>query len=165
MTTYAGKCDVPISGDPIACFHTLHNYYLLNKNHIVHAYAEPQNLDPASGPEAMWFYVMNEKRKLVDMPFKDYIHPEGDVSNGYYDHCFIEEGTFDYDNMNEGEVFPVILYFHHKTQLTVGSVVKTSERLDIVTGKEQLALYIYYPTSHNLNVFEMFTGHVYMDED
>ena len=146
-------------------FKNLHDHYLKKKHadNIVHAYAEPQNLDPARSPEAMWFYVMNEKRKLVDMPFKDYIHPEGDVSNGYYDHCFIEEGTFDYDNMKLGEVYPVILYAHHETMLTVGCVVKTSDHPDVVTGEEQLALWIYYPSGENIESFDTASGHIYGD--
>ena len=63
MTTMLG----PTSIDH---FKNLHDHYL-KKNHIVHAYAEPQSLDPARSPEAMWFYVMNKKRKLVDMPYKE----------------------------------------------------------------------------------------------
>ena len=146
-------------------FKNLHDYYVKKKHaeNIVHAYAEPRSLDPARSPEAMWFYVMNEKRKLVDMPFKDYIHPHGDMSHDYYDHCFIEEGTFDYDNMNIGEVFPVILYAHHETMLTVGCVVKTSDRPDIVTGEEQLALWIYYPDARNIESFDTASGHIYGD--
>ena len=141
-------------------FKNLHDYYL-KKNPIVHAYAETQSLDPARSPEAMWFYVMNKKRKLVDMPYKDYIHPHGDLSHDYYDHCFIEEGTFDYNNMNIGEVFPVILYAHHETMLTVGCVVKTSDHPDVVTGEEQLALWIYYPSAENIESFDMASGHIY----
>ena len=97
---------------------------------------------------------MSHIKDLVDMPFKDYIHPEGDLANGYWDHCSIEKGTFDYDNMKEGQVFPAILYAHHETLLTVACVVKTSEMPDIVTGEEQLALYIYYPSEDNFEEFQ-----------
>ena len=137
----------------IDIFRSLHNEYL-RKNHTVHAYAEPYGNSKKTDPSAMWFYVMDKKRNLVDMPFKDYIHPQGDLSNGYWDHCSIEKGTFDYDNMKEAEVFPTILYSHHETILTVACVVKTSKYPDIVTGEEQLALYIYYPSEDNLAEFE-----------
>ena len=143
-------------------FQNLHNHYL-KKNHIVHAYAEPYDNNPAANPAAKWYHVMREKRDLVRMHFKSYIHPEGDISNGYYDICEIEKETFDCDNMNLGEVFPVILYAHHETILTVGCVVKTSDYPDIVTGKEQLALYIYYPDAENIESFDTASGHIYKD--
>ena len=143
-------------------FQNLHNHYL-KKNPIVHAYAEPRHNDPATDPAAMWFFVMKQKRHLIDMGFKDYIHPRGDYPAGYYDHCSIEKETFDYDNMKLGEVFPVILYAHHETLLTVGCVVKTSDHPDIVTGEEQLALWIYYPSAENIESFDMASGHIYKD--
>ena len=96
---------------------------------------------------------MSQKRDLINNHFKDYIHPEGDYFNGYWDHCSIQKGTFDYENMKEGQVFPAILYAHHETLLTVACVVKTSERPDIVTGEEQLALYIYYPSDEVMDYF------------
>jgi hypothetical protein len=65
--------------------------------------------------------------------------------------------------MNLGEVFPVILYAHHETMLTVGCVVKTSDRPDIVTGEEQLAFWIYYPDARNIESFDTASGHVYGD--
>ena len=86
----------------------------------------------------MWSFVMHEKRDLERMAFKTYIHPQGDFQNGYYDICDIEKGTFDCDNMNLGEVYPVILYAHHETMLTVGCVVKTSDHPDIVMAKNNL---------------------------
>ena len=78
------------------------------------------------------------KRDLERIAFKTYIHPQGDFQNGYYDICDIEKGTFDCDNMKLGEVYPVILYAHHETMLTVGCVVKTSDHPDVVTGEEHL---------------------------
>ncbi|BCV01605.1 MAG: hypothetical protein CM15mV43_900 [uncultured marine virus] len=45
--------------------------------------------------------------------------------------------------------------------LTVGCVVKTSDHPDIVTGEEQLALWIYYPSGENIESFDMASGHVY----
>ena len=138
-------------------FQNLHNHYL-KKNHIVHAYAEPY--DTTANSAAKWYHVMRKKRDLVRMHFKSYIHPQGDLSNGYYDICEIEKETFDCDNMNLGEVFPVILYAHHETMLTVGCVVKMSDHPDI-HGKEQLALWIYYPSAENIESFDMASGHVY----
>ena len=123
-------------------------------NPRVHAYAEPKGNSKKTDLSSCWFLRMSETKDLIDNGFKDYIHPEGDVNNGYWDHCSIEKGTFDFDNMKESRVFPVILYAHHETNLTVGCVVKTSESPDIVTGKDQLALYIYYPTEDNLDEFE-----------
>ena len=134
-------------------FQEFHNEYL-KKNHIVHVYAEPKGGSEPTDPAAMWFFVMSKKRDLIDNGFKDYIHPEGDYFNGYWDHCSIQKGTFDYENMKEGQVFPAILYAHHETLLTVACVVKTSERPDIVTGEEQLALYIYYPSEDNFEEFK-----------
>jgi len=133
-------------------FRCLHNNYL-RKNHTVQAYGEP-NGGGYSKDSSMWFKSMRDIKDLVEMPFQDYIHPEADYFEGYYDHCSIEKGTFDYDNMKRGEVFPAILYFHHETILTVACVVRTSEYPDIVTGKEQLALYIYYPSEDSLEEFE-----------
>ena len=98
---------------------------------------------------------MHEKRDLERMAFKSYIHPQGDFYNGYYDICDIEKGTFDCDNMRLGEVYPVILYAHHETMLTVGCVVRTSDHPDIVTGEEQLALWIYYPSAENIESFDI----------
>ena len=102
-------------------FRCLHNQYL-RKNHTVHAYAEPNGSQKKTSPSSLWFFCMSHKKNLVDMPFKDYIHPEGDLYNGYWDHCSIEKGTFDYDNMKVGEVFPAILYAHHETVLTVACI-------------------------------------------
>jgi len=56
--------------------------------------------------------------------------------------------------MKLGEVYPVILYAHHETILTVGCVVKTSDHPDVVTGEKQLALYIYYPSVEMIESFE-----------
>ena len=134
-------------------FRSLHNQYL-SKNHTVHAYAEPNGNSEKTDLASLWFLSMSNSRELIDMPFKDYIHPEGDLANGYWDHCSIQKGTFDYENMKEGQVFPAILYAHHETLLTVACVVKTSERPDIVTGEEQLALYIYYPSEDNFEEFK-----------
>ena len=134
-------------------FRSLHNQYL-RKNHTVHAYAEPYGSSKKTDPSSLWFLSMSHMKDLVDMPFKDYIHPEGELANGYWDHCSIQKGTFDYENMKEGQVFPAILYAHHETLLTVACVVKTSERPDIVTGEEQLALYIYYPSEDNFEEFQ-----------
>ena len=146
-------------------FKNLHDHYLKKKHaeNIVHAYATPYDNNPADNPAAMWSFVMHQKRDLVRMAFKSYIHPEGDLSNGYYDICDIEKETFDCDNMKLGEVFPVILYAHHETILTVGCVVKTSDYPDVVTGEEQLALWIYYPSAENIEVFETDSGHVYYE--
>jgi len=143
-------------------FKNLHDYYL-KKEPIVHAYATPYNNDPMVGGNdaAMWSFVMHEKRDLERMAFKSYIHPQGDFQNGYYDICDIEKETFDCDNMNIGEVFPVILNAHHETMLTVGCVVKTSDRVDIVTGEEQLALWIYYPSVESIESFDLASGHIY----
>ena len=146
MTTMVG----PTSIDH---FKNLHDHYL-KKNHIVHAYATPYHDDPADNPAAMWSFVMHEKRDLERIAFKTYIHPQGDFQNGYYDICDIEKGTFDCDNMKLGEVYPVILYAHHETMLTVGCVVKTSDHPDVVTGEEQLALWIYYPSAENIESFD-----------
>ena len=143
-------------------FQNLHNHYL-KKNPIVHAYATPHRNDPADNPAAPWSKLMHEKRDLVRMAFKSYIQPEGDFYNGYDDICDIEKGTFDCDNMRLGEVFPVILYAHHETLLTVGCVVKTSDYPDIVTGEEQLALQIYDPSAENIESFDMVSGHIYKD--
>ena len=151
-------------------FKNLHDYYV-KKRHaensvserselIVHAYATPYHNDPADNPAAMWSFVMHQKRDLERIAFKTYIHPQGDFQNGYYDICDIEKGTFDCDNMNLGEVYPVILYAHHETMLTVGCVVKTSDHPDI-HGKEQLALWIYYPSGENIESFDMASGHIY----
>ena len=63
--------------------------------------------------------------------------------------------------MKLGEVYPVILNAHHETMLTVGCVVKTSDHPDVVTGEEQLALWIYYPSAENIESFDMVSGHVY----
>ena len=155
MTTMLG----PTSIDH---FKNLHDHYL-EKNHIVHAYATPYNNDPMAGGNnaAIWSFVMHEKRDLERMAFKTYIHPQGDFYNGYYDICDIEKGTFDSDNMKLGEVFPVILYAHHETILTVGCVVKTSDEPDQVTGEEQLALYTYYPSAENIQSFDTASGHIY----
>jgi len=133
-------------------FRCLHNKYL-SKNHTVHAYGQPNGGGYAEDSH-LWFTSMRHIKDLVEMPFKDYIHPEADYFEGYFDHCSIEKGTFDYDNMKRGEVFPAILYFHHETILTVACVVRTSEDPDIVTGEDQLALYIYYPSEDNLEEFE-----------
>jgi len=143
-------------------FKNLHDYYL-KKEPIVHAYATPYNNDPMVGGNdaAMWSFVMHEKRDLERMAFKSYIHPQGDFQNGYYDICDIEKETFDCDNMKLGEVYPVILYAHHETILTVGCVVKTSDHPDVVTGEEQLALWIYYPSAENIESFDMASGHIY----
>ena len=141
-------------------FKNLHDYYL-KKKPIVHAYATPYDNDPTAHPAAKWYHEMHEKRDLVRMGFKSYIHPQGDTSNNYYDICDIEKGTFDCDNMNLGEVYPVILYAHHETMLTVGCVVKTSDYPDMVTGKQQLALWIYYPDGENIESFDMTSGHIY----
>ena len=75
-------------------FQEFHNEYL-KKNHIVHVYAEPKGGSEPTDPAAMWIFVMSKKRDLIDNGFKDYIHPEGDYFNGYWDHCSIEKGTFD----------------------------------------------------------------------
>ena len=56
--------------------------------------------------------------------------------------------------MRLGEVYPVILYAHHETMLTVGCVVKTSDHPDI-HGEEQLALWIYYPSGENIESFDI----------
>ena len=69
-------------------FQEFHNEYL-KKNHIVHAYATPYHDDPADNPAAMWSFVMHEKKDLERIPFKSYIHPQGDCYNGYYDICDI----------------------------------------------------------------------------
>ena len=142
-----------------AHFKNLHDHYL-NKEPIIHAYAAPYDNDRATNPAAMWSFVMHEKRDLERIAFKTYIHPQGDFQNGYYDICDIEKGTFDCDNMKLGEVYPVILYAHHETMLTVGCVVKTSDHPDI-HGKEQLALWIYYPSGENIESFDMASGHIY----
>ena len=134
-------------------FQSLHNQYLAI-NPIVHAYAEPNGNAKKTDPSSLWFLYISNEKNLVDNGFKDYIHPEGDFNNGYWDHCSIEKGTFDYDNMREGEVFPTILYAHHETILTVSCVVKTSEYPDVVTGEDKLALYVYYPHKGNLEEFE-----------
>ena len=143
-------------------FQNLHNHYL-KKKHIVHVYAEPTFYLRRDSDESKWYYRMLREKELVYKPFKAYIHPEGDFQNGYGDFCSIQKGTFDYDNMNIGEVFPVILYAHHETLLTVGCVVKTSDHPDIVTGEEQLALWIYYPSAENIELFDMASGHIYKD--
>ena len=147
------KVEIEPNGFVRDSFRCLHNKYL-RKNHTVHAYGEPNGGCKKTDPAAMWFLSMRHMKNLVEMPFKDYIHPEADYFEGYWDHCSIEKGTFDYDNMKRGEVFPAILYFHHETILTVACVVRTSEYPDIVTGEEQLALYIYYPSEDNLEEFE-----------
>ena len=122
-------------------FQSLHNQYLI-VNPIVHAYAEPNG---NTKPAVQWYLCMSTQKDLVDKGFKDYIHPEGDVINGYGDHCSIEKGTFDFDNMRIGEVFPAILYSHHETILTVSCVVT------LLNGP---ALYIYYPSKDNLEQFK-----------
>ena len=146
-------------------FKNLHDYYVKKKHaeNIVHAYATPYDNDPTANSAAKWYHVMRKKRDLVRMHFKSYIHPEGDMSNGYYDICDIEKGTFDCDDMKLGEVYPVILYAHHETILTVGCVVKMSDYPDIVTGEEQLALWIYYPSAENIESFDTASGHIYKD--
>jgi hypothetical protein len=140
-------------------FKNLHDYYL-KKKPIVHAYAEPTFYLRRDSDESKWYYRMLREKELVYKPFKFYIHPEGDFKNGYGDFCSIQKGTFDYNNMNLGEVFPVILYAHHETMLTVGCVVKTSDHPDI-HGKEQLALWIYYPSGENIESFDTASGHIY----
>ena len=152
------KVEIEPNGFVRDSFRCLHNKYL-RKNHTVHAYGEPNGGAYAKDSD-LWFTSMRNMKDLVEMPFKDYIHPEADYFEGYYDHCSIEKGTFDYDNMRRGEVFPAILYFHHETILTVACVVRTSEYPDIVTGEEQLALYIYYPTDPT--TLEEFEKHMEM---
>ena len=146
------KVEVEPNGFVRDNFRCLHNKFL-RKNHTVHAYGEPNGGGYAKDSD-LWFTSMRNMKDLIEMPFKDYIHPEADYFEGYYDHCSIEKGTFDYDNMKRGEVFPAILYFHHETILTVACVVRTSEYPDIVTGEEQLALYIYYPSEDSLEEFK-----------
>ena len=142
-------------------FKNLHDHYL-KKNSIVHVYAEPTFYLKRDSDESKWYYRMLREKELVYKPFKSYIHPQGDFQNGYGDFCSIQKGTFDYDNMNLGEVFPVILYAHHETMLTVGCVVKMSDHPDI-HGKEQLALWIYYPSGENIESFDTASGHIYKD--
>ena len=144
--------EVEPSGYVRDSFKSLHNHYLKHNN-VVHAYAEPNGNSEKTDPASLWFLSISNSRELIDMPFKDYIHSEGDLSAGYWDHCSIEKGTFDYDNMKVGEVFPAILYAHHETVLTVACVVKTSKYPDIVTGEDQLALYVYYPNDDSLEEF------------
>ena len=129
-------------------FQEFHNEYL-KKNHIVHVYAEPKGGSEPTDPAAMWFFVMSKKRDLIDNGFKDYIHPEGDYFNGYWDHCSIEKGTFDYDNMKPGEIFPAILYAHHETLLTVACVIGHHDDGD----EKEPVLYIYYPNEEGLDYF------------
>jgi len=143
-------------------FQNLHNHYL-KKKHIIHVYAEPLPYSSKTSDENMWYFCIREMKDLVYVPFKFYIHPQGDFQNGYYDICDIEKETFDCDNMNLGEVYPVILYAHHETMLTVGCVVKTSDYPDVVTGEEQLALWIYYPSGENIESFDLASGHIYKD--
>ena len=129
-------------------FKNLHDYYL-KKNPIVHVYAEPKGGSEPTDPAAMWFFVMSKKRDLIDNGFKDYIHPEGDYFNGYWDHCSIEKGTFDYDNMKPGEIFPAILYAHHETLLTVACVLGHHDDGD----EKESTLYIYYPSEEGMDYF------------
>jgi len=143
-------------------FQNLHNHYL-KKKHIVHVYAEPLPYSSKTSDENMWYFCMREMKDLVYVPFKFYIHPQGDFQNGYGDFCSIQKGPFDYNNMKLGEVYPVILYAHHETMLTVGCVVKTSDYPDVVTGEEQLALWIYYPSVENIESFDLASGHIYKD--
>ena len=129
-------------------FQEFHNEYL-KKNHIVHVYAEPKGGSEPTDPAAMWFFVMSKKRDLIDNGFKDYIHPEGDYFNGYWDHCSIEEGTFDFNKMKPGEIFPAILYAHHETLLTVACVIGHYDDGD----EKEPVLYIYYPNKEGLDYF------------
>ena len=62
--------------------------------------------------------------------------------------------------MNLGEVYPVILYAHHETMLTVGCVVKTSDHPDI-HGKEQLLFGSTIQVEKNIESFDMASGHIY----
>ena len=89
-----------IMNDSQINFQSLHNQYLMI-NPIVHAYAEPNGNSKKTDLSSCWFLRMSETKDLIDNGFKDYIHPEGDVNNGYWDHCSIEKGTFDFDNMKE----------------------------------------------------------------
>ena len=133
---------------------------------IVHVYADTirQLSLEETVMKVMWYYrhACEKKRPSAYKPFKSYIHPQGDFSEWLLrDFCSIQKGTFDYDNMKLGEVYPVILYAHHETMLTVGCVVKMSDHPDIVTGKEQLALWIYYPSAENIESFDTASGHIY----
>ena len=141
-------------------FQEFHNEYL-KKNHIVHVYAEPRMGLNSTDPASMWFYVMKKKRNLINNPFKDYIETEGDLENGYWDQCSIEEGTFNYDDMKPGEIFPAILYAHHETLLTVSCVVGH----DPSDGdKINVSLYTYYPNEEGLDYFYSHRHWYYPDD-
>jgi len=43
------------------------------------------------------------------------------------------------------------------------SLLAVSDHPDVVTGEEQLALWIYYPSAENIESFDTASGHIYKD--
>ena len=138
-------------------FNGLHHTYL-NGTPVIHVYAEPHYTGQDSGFESdikewnevmSWFDRVRETKQLIRKGFIEYIHPEIQTEN-YFDICYVEKKTFDYENARVGQIYPAIIYTHNQTILTIATVN--------VRGnfKYPYLLYIYYPCAEAKKDFEDF---------
>ena len=139
-------------------FSDLHQEEMKSFKDIIHVYAEPHFTGEDSGFESDirewnevldWFDRVRETRKLIRKGFIEYIHPEIQTEN-YYDICYVEKGTFDYEDARVGQIYPAIIYTHNQTILTIATVNKQA------IPAYPYQLYIYYPCAEAKKDFEAF---------
>jgi len=124
----------------------------LEKNKVVHAYAEPwkpwREKDMAGTvKEAIsWFKSIGKNKDLIGRSSycKYEIDTEIVIDNdrgcrleGYSGDCSIEKGTIDFDNLKGGEIFPVILHTHNEKFYTVACVCYRGWRMNILDPNQE----------------------------
>ena len=92
---------------------------------VIHVYANPLNSEEGNA----WFDLMSQRKSLVRIPHKTYIHP--DAGDGYWDICYLEEGVFErLQPLKQGDLHPAMIYRHDQVILTVAACVKGLQEYD-----------------------------------